>query len=328
MIVVRGLEHLPPSWLRPVVTIGNFDGVHIGHQSVLRTLVARSERIGGIPVVLTFDPHPLQVLAPDNAPRQIQTLRQKLAALAELGAGGVVVLPFTRDLAHMSARDFVTGVLRDRLHVREVHVGASFAFGYRREGSFNLLKEMGDVMGFHVEKVHQVQFRGNRVSSTMVRQALITGQVSLARRLLGRPFSLEGEVVHGMGIGAGIRVPTANLSASNELRPRHGVYVTVFRVNGKSYESVTNIGTRPTVTRQMTGPVTIESHILDFDGDLYGVAAELDFLLRVREERRFASPDALASRIQRDITVARRYFGWVRRMKPGMLREGVGIAPA
>ena len=328
MIVVRGLERLPVSWLRPIVTIGNFDGVHLGHQSLLRALAARAKNIGGVPIVLTFDPHPLQVLAPDNAPRQIQTLRQKLGALAEHGTESVVILPFTRDLARMSARDFVARILCERLHVREIHVGASFAFGYRREGSFNLLKEMGDVMGFQVEKIHQVQFRGNRVSSTMVRQALVTGQVALARRLLGRPFSLEGEVVHGTGIGAGIRVPTANISPCNELSPRHGVYVTVFRTNGKSYQSVTNIGTRPTVTGQIAGPVTIESHILDFDGDLYGAPVELDFLLRLREERRFVSTDALASRIQRDVAAARRYFAWAGRVQPQPVACLVRNAPA
>ncbi len=315
MIVVRGLDHLPGSWFRPIVTIGNFDGVHLGHQSLLRALAARAQDIGGVPIVLTFDPHPLQVLAPDNAPRQIQTLRQKLGALAELGTEGAVILPFTRNLARMSARDFVIRILCEQLHVREIHVGASFAFGYRREGSFNLLKEMGDVRGFQVEKIHQVQFRGSRVSSTMVRQALVTGQVALARRLLGRPFSLEGEVVHGSGVGAGIRVPTANVSSCNELSPRHGVYITIFRTNGKCYQSVTNIGTRPTVTGQTAGPVTIESHILDFDGDLYGAPVEMDFLLRLREERRFASTDALAARIQRDVEATRRYFAWVGRAR-------------
>ncbi len=328
MIAVRGLEPLPESWSRPIVTIGNFDGVHLGHQSLLRALAARARDIGGAPVVLTFDRHPLQVLAPDNAPRQIQTLRQRLGALAELGIEGVVILPFTRELAHMSARDFVTRILCERLHVREIHVGASFAFGYRREGSFNLLKEMGDVRGFQVEKIHQVQFRGNRVSSTMVRQALVTGQVALARRLLGRPFSLGGEVVHGSGIGAGILVPTANISLFNELSPRHGVYITVFRTNGKFYQSVTNIGTRPTVTGQIAGPVTIESHILDFDGDLYGAPVELDFLLRLREERRFASTDALASRIQRDIAAARRYFAWVGRVQAQPAARGIRDASA
>jgi len=325
MIVVRGLEHMPGDWPRPVITIGNFDGVHLGHQHLMRTLVSRAREVGGVAIVVTFEPHPLQVLAPDNAPGQLQTLSQKLAALGALGIEGVVVLSFTRELARMSARDFVTSILHERIRAREIHVGPSFAFGHRREGSFNLLKEMGDVMGFQVEKVHQVQFRGSRVSSTMVRQALVTGQVALARRLLGRPFSMAGEVVHGSGTGAGISVPTANIASPNELSPRNGVYVTVLRMNGRAWKSVTNIGFRPTVTRQDSGPVTLEAHALDFRGDLYGASVELDFLLRLREERRFFSTDALVSRIQKDIAAARRYFSWVERLAPETISARCGL---
>ena len=321
MKVVYGLEHLPQALPRPVLTIGNFDGVHLGHQSLMRTLVARAAATGGSSLVLTFDPHPLQVLAPENAPRQIQTLGQKLAALDVLGIDVVVVLPFTRDLAHMGAREFVTAVLCEGLRAREIHVGASFAFGHRREGSFNLLKEMGEELGFLVEKIHQVQFRGTRVSSTMVRQALISGQAGLARRLLGRPFALEGEIVHGAAVGTDLRVPTANLLSQNELIPRTGVYVTFLNLDGRRWESVTNIGTRPTLTRQLAGPLTLETHVLDFDKELYGAQVCVEFLLRLREERRFESTEALVSRIRKDVAVARRFFKWVRRVTPGCLSE-------
>jgi riboflavin kinase/FMN adenylyltransferase len=321
MKVVHGLEQLPHSLPRPVLTIGNFDGVHLGHQSLMRTLVARATATGGSSLVLTFDPHPLQVLAPDNAPRQIQTLDQKLAALGALGIDVVVVLPFTRDLAHMDAREFVTGILVGRLHAREVHVGASFAFGHRREGSFNLLKEMGEEFGFLVEKIHQVQFRGTRVSSTMVRQALVSGQAGLARRFLGRPFALEGEIVHGAAVGTSLRVPTANLSARNELIPRTGVYVTFLKLDGRRHKSVTNIGTRPTVTGQLAGPLTIETHVLDFEKELYGAQACVEFLIRLREEQRFGSTGTLVSRIRKDVAAARRFFEWVRRVAPGCLSE-------
>ena len=316
MKVVYGLEHLPQAWPRPVITIGNFDGVHLGHQSLMRTLVARAAATGGSSLVLTFDPHPLQVLAPDNAPRQIQTLGQKLAALDALGIDVVVVLPFTRDLAHMGAREFVTNILCERLRAREIHVGASFAFGHRRDGSFNLLKEMGEELGFLVEKIHQVQFRGTRVSSTMVRQALISGQAGLARRLLGRPLALEGEVVHGAAVGSGLRVPTANLQAWNELIPRTGVYVSFLTLEGRRWKSVTNIGTRPTLTGELSGPLTVETHVLDFDGELYGAQVCVEFLLRLREERRFASTEALVSRIRKDVAAARRFFEWVWRVVP------------
>ena len=319
MKVVYGLDQLPQALPRPVLTIGNFDGVHLGHQSLMRTLVARAAALGGSSVVLTFDPHPLQVLAPDNAPRQIQTLSQKLAALDTLGIDIAIVLPFTRDLAHMRAREFVTDILVGRLRTQEVHVGASFAFGHRREGSFNLLKEMGEEFGFLVEKIHQVQFRGTRVSSTLVRQALISGQSGLARRLLGRPFALEGEIVHGAAVGASLKVPTANLQARNELIPRTGVYVTFLNLDGRRWKSVTNVGTRPTITGQLAGPATVETHVLDFEKELYGAQVCVEFLLRLREERRFESPEALVSRIGRDVATARRFFEWVRRVAPGCL---------
>jgi riboflavin kinase / FMN adenylyltransferase len=321
MRVVHGLEGLPRTLPRSVLTIGNFDGVHLGHQSLMRTLVARAAAIGGSSLVLTFDPHPLQVLAPDNAPRQIQTLSQKLAALAALGIDVVVVLPFTRDLAHMGARGFVTDILVRRLQTREIHVGASFAFGHRREGSFNLLKEMGEEFGFVVEKIHQVQFRGTRVSSTLVRQALISGQAGLARRFLGRPFALEGEIVHGAAVGTSLTVPTANLLTRNELIPRTGVYVTFLDLEGRRWKSVTNIGTRPTLTGQSGGPVTVETHVLDFEKELYGARVCVEFLVRVREERRFESTEALVSRIKKDVATAHRFFEWVRRVAPGCLSD-------
>ncbi len=321
MKVLYGLDQLPQALPRPVLTIGNFDGIHLGHQSLMRTLVARAAAVGGPSVVLTFDPHPLQVLAPDNAPRQIQTLSQKLAALDALGIDVAIVLPFTRDLAHMRAREFITDILVGRLRTQEVHVGASFAFGHRREGSFNLLKEMGEEFGFLVEKIHQVQFRGTRVSSTLVRQALISGQAGLARRLLGRPFALEGEIVHGAAVGASLKVPTANLQARNELIPRTGVYVTFLNLDGRRWKSVTNVGTRPTITGQFAGPATVETHVLDFEKELYGAQVCVEFLLRVREERRFESPEALVSRISRDVATARRFFEWVRHAAPGCLAD-------
>ncbi len=321
MRVVHGLEGLPQTLPRPVLTIGNFDGVHLGHQSLMRTLVARAAAIGGSSLVLTFDPHPLQVLAPDNAPRQIQTLSQKLAALGALGIDVVVVLPFTRDLARMGAREFVADILVRRLQTREIHVGASFAFGHRREGSFNLLKEMGEEFGFLVEKIHQVQFRGTRVSSTMVRQALISGQAGLARRFLGRPFALDGEIVHGAAVGTSLKVPTANLVTRNELIPRTGVYVTFLDLDGRRWKSVTNIGTRPTLTGQSGGPLTVETHVLDFEKELYGARVCVEVLMRVREERRFESTEALVSRIKKDVATARRFFEWVQRVAPGCLSD-------
>jgi riboflavin kinase/FMN adenylyltransferase len=314
MKVIYRLEELAPEYPAPVVTIGNFDGVHLGHQNLMRDLVARAAKMGGTPVVVTFHPHPLQVLAPNNAPLQIQTLDQRLAVLESLGIPLVVVIPFSMQLAQTSARDFALRTLWEGLHIREVYVGPNFAFGHRRQGSFNLLKEIGEEKGFLTGKIHQVQFRGNRVSSTAIRQALISGQVGLARRLLARPYALEGSIIHGTGIGARLNVPTANLQTPNDLIPRRGVYVTMLKIDGRLFRSVTNIGIRPTINREGAPSVSIETHVLDFNQDVYGKKAAIEFLVHLREERRFSGEQDLVARIQKDIGNARRYFHWLERM--------------
>lgn len=311
MKVIYRLEDLAPEYPSPIATIGNFDGVHLGHRNLIRDLVSRAEKIGGTPVVVTFHPHPLQVLAPNNAPLQIQTIEQKLSIIESLGIPLVVVIPFNMQLAQTSARNFAIEFW-ERLRFREIYVGPNFAFGNRRQGSINLLKEIGEEKGFIAGKIHQVQFRGNRVSSTAIRQALISGQVGLARRLLDRPYALKGVIVHGTGTGTKLNIPTANLQTSNELIPRRGVYVSFFTVEGRQYEAVTNIGFRPTVTD--TASLSIETHLFDFDRDIYGQDATLEFLMRLRDERRFSGMGELVERIQKDKENARRYFQWLGRI--------------
>jgi riboflavin kinase/FMN adenylyltransferase len=315
MKVFKRLEDFPGNFPKPVATIGNFDGVHLGHQHLIRDLVERAEKIGGTPTVITFHPHPLQVLAPDNAPRQMQTLEQKLATIELYGIRLVIVIPFDRDFAQIRAHDFAVKILWGLLHLHEVYVGPNFAFGHRREGSFNLLKEIGEEKGFLVGKIHQVQFRGSRVSSTAVRQALVSGQVALARRLLGRPFSLEGPVVHGERIGEEIQFPTANVQAVNELAPRKGVYITRIALDDRRYPAVTNIGTRPTVTgTDEEAETSIETHILDFRENLYGRKLTVEFLARLRDEHRFPNLEALAGQIRRDVAQTRRYFRYMEKI--------------
>jgi riboflavin kinase / FMN adenylyltransferase len=308
MKVISRLEDLVPIYPSPIVTVGNFDGVHLGHQNLMRDLITHAARIGGTPVVITFHPHPLQVLAPNNAPLQIQTLDQKLAILESLGIPLVVVIPFNMELAQTSARDFCIE-LWHRLRHKEIYVGPNFAFGHRRQGSFNLLKEIGEEKGFMAGKIHQVQFRGNRVSSTAIRQALISGQVGLARRLLARPYALHGSIVHGTGTGTKLQIPTANLQTFNELIPRRGVYVTLSSVDGRRYSGVTNIGFRPTVTE--TASLSIETHLFDFNRDVYGKDAALEFLIRLRDEHRFSGSAELLEQIRKDKENARRYFQWL-----------------
>jgi riboflavin kinase / FMN adenylyltransferase len=312
MRVVYGLEELPHEFPLPIVTIGNFDGLHRGHQELMKGLVARATQVGGTSTVVTFHPHPLQLLAPRNAPRQIQTLHQKLELMESLGVQLVVVLQFDGELAAMSAEGFAEKVLCDTLRVHEVYVGPNFAFGHRREGGVTLLKEIGEARGFTVGKIPEIRFRGTRVSSTAVRRALIDGHVALARRLLARPFELEGEVVHGSAVGAGIGVRTANLLTPGELVPRRGVYVSFLISDAGRLPAVTNIGVRPTLTGGgEASPVSIETHALDFQDDLYGRQVRLQFMTRLRDERRFPGPQALLAQIHRDISRARRYFDWV-----------------
>jgi len=328
MKVLRSLQDLPHGCPRPIATIGNFDGVHLGHQRLLQDLVERAAVLDATPAVVTFHPHPLQVLAPQNAPRQIQTLHQKLLFFESCGIKLVLVIPFTPDFALTGARDFACRILWEKMQLQEIYVGPNFAFGHRREGSFNLLKEIGEERGFMVGKIHQVQFRGSRVSSTAVRQALVAGQVALARRLLGRPFSLEGEVAHGTATGGELKVRTANLQTRNELIPRNGVYVSAMILEGQRLKSVTNVGVRPTITGG-DAPVSIETHVLDFDRDIYGRAVHLEFLLRLRGERRFPDRDALVAQIKTDISRARRFFRWCAVVAPsrGYRESSIPAAP-
>jgi len=325
MKILRGLGELPHGCSQPVASIGNFDGVHVGHRKLMGDLVARSRAIGGTPTIVTFDPHPLDVLAPDNAPRRIQTFTQKAGIIESLGIELLLVIPFTREFARTGARDFVRHFLHEKFNLSEIYVGQNFAFGHRREGSFNLLKEMGQELGFHVGTIQLRSFRGARVSSTAVRQALVQGQVALARRLLGRPFSLEGEVVRGAATGALIRFPTANIRTGNDLVPRRGVYVTLLSVDRCPLRSVTNIGVRPTLTAASgEPPLTIESHVLDFSENIYGRRVRLEFLVHLREERRFGSVGALAAQIAADVGRARRYFRWAEAAWRRPLPEGAG----
>jgi riboflavin kinase/FMN adenylyltransferase len=314
MKVLHRLAPLPGEYPKPVASIGNFDGVHLGHQQLMRDLVDRAAKIGGTPTVITFHPHPLQVLAPNNAPRQLQTLEQKLATIESLGIQLAIVVPFDLQLARTSARDFVNDVLCDKLQLKEIYVGPNFAFGHRREGSFNLLKEIGAERGFQVGKIHQVQFRGSRVSSTAVRQAVISGQAGLVRRLLARPYSISGTVIHGTSVGAGIRVPTANMDTVNELIPRKGVYVTLITIGGSRHCGVTNIGVRPTIGQEGGArPMTIETHILEFNQNIYDRKVTLEFLVRLRDERRFPNTESLVAQIRKDVRRAERFLAACRR---------------
>jgi riboflavin kinase/FMN adenylyltransferase len=289
---------------RTVITIGNFDGVHLGHRAILARVVQRARELGGQAVAVTFDPHPLKLLRPEMALPLLTTPEQKLNLLAGCGLDAVVVLPFTREFAALPARDFVTGYFCERLRVREVVIGHDYAFGRGREGNIDLLKEMGTGHGFTVQVVWAVEADSAVVSSSLIRALLRLGKVAEGGRLLGRPYGVAGTVVRGKGRGAKLLgVPTANIRPVNELLPASGIYAVKVRRGAAILPGVANIGTCPTFDNC---EFTLEVHLLDFDGDLYGEDLGVDFVARLREERRFPSIEALAAQIHADIAVARR----------------------
>ncbi len=289
-----------------VLTLGVFDGLHLGHQLVMRTVVERARSVEAIPTVITFDPHPRAVLHPESAPPHLQTLDQKIESFGVMGIEQSIVINFTRDFARVSAAEFLRDVVHERLHAKEVYLGRGFAFGRNREGDINLLREVSGQLGFFADEVPEVRLRGQRISSSLIRDLLAEGRVNLARRMLGRPYGVEGRVVRGAERGRTIGFPTANLHPQNRVIPRRGVYVTATLIEGAWRRSVTNIGVRPTFESE--AEPSVETYVMDWTGDLYGDVVRVRFLHRVRDERRFASVEELKRQIDADVERARKYF--------------------
>lgn len=293
---------------RGIVTIGNFDGVHLGHQKMLRDVAERAAELDCPSVVVTFDPHPLKVLHPEGAPRMIQTLRQREEAIEACGIDALVIVPFTRDFSLTPADEFVKELLLRRLAAREIHVGERFVFGKGKGGDFALLSRLAAGQGTAVVGIEDVGDGDGPFSSTRIRRALEAGEVTKATRLLGRPHVMDGIIAKGDRMGRKIGFPTINLKAENELFPRDGVYVgtVLIRSFERTFQCVTNIGRRPTVYEDYA--TTIESYILDFSSDVYGEPIRLSFLERLRDEMTFASMLELTAQIRRDVESTRRYF--------------------
>jgi riboflavin kinase/FMN adenylyltransferase len=310
MKVFRSPSDVPPAFGPSVIAIGNFDGMHAGHREIMRRVTAWSRSKGYIPAVLTFDPHPARVLAPDRAPKLLMTIDQRLRTMESAGIEAVLLLPFSFDFAKLTPEEFVDRILSQTLQVRGVLVGEDFRFGYKQSGNVETLRMLGLRFGFELDAVPGIERRGERISSSAVRKLIAEGSVSRACRMLGGPFALEGPVVKGQGIGSKQTVPTLNLAALNEVLPKTGVYVTRtldLRPSAldskRAWNSITNVGFRPTFDGE---GLTVETFLLDaLSGDPPS-RIEVAFLAFLREERKFDSPDALKSQILRDVRVAGR----------------------
>jgi phosphoribosyl 1,2-cyclic phosphate phosphodiesterase len=296
------------------LAIGNFDGIHLGHQAILRLTVDRARETNAVPTVLTFDPMPRKVLNPESAPLRISSDVQRQQWFRELGIEALVFQPFTLELSQLSPEQFAGDILARQLQVRAVLVGENFRFGHRQAGDVQLLRKLGQQLGFAVDMVPAVENRRAVISSTGIRKLVALGRVEQASRWLGRPFALTGEIVRGTGTGRKFGFPTLNLQPEQELLPARGVYVTRTLLEGESEPrpSVTNVGIRPTFQGQQ---LTVETHLIDFSGKVLSASLRLEFCRRLRAEQKFPGPQELAAQISQDIAKARRYFGLFRRFR-------------
>ena len=308
MRVIRGLHNLRPGHRGCVATIGNFDGVHLGHRAVFQRLLAKGRDLGLPATVITFEPQAMEYFAPEAAPARLTRLREKLAALQACGIERVVLLEFGHKLAQLEARAFVEELLVEGLAARHLLVGDDFRFGRGRKGDFALLRTLGAEHGFVVEDLHTITHGAERVSSTRIRETLARGELDLARHLLGRPYRICGRVAHGNQRGRTIGFPTININLHRRVSPLHGVYaVMVDGLLDRPWPGVANIGLRPTLGELPR--YLLEVHLFDFAGDLYGRHAEVEFRLKLRDEQKFASFDELRARIEVDARAARDYLG-------------------
>src|SRR5262245_60081989 len=297
----------PSSLAHPVLALGNFDGLHRGHQKIIERVKRGAAEHGGAPMAMTFDPHPPRIVRPDKAPPLLMRKAQRLDALHRAGIQCVAVVRFTRELSQWDPDTFVRTVLVEWLRVAEVWVGANFLFGHDRAGNFSLLRTLGQHYGFRAEKIDPVRYKEFVVSSTRIRRLVDAGRVDEAGALLGHTYTLSGTIVEGKHRGRELGFPTANLETPNELLPPHGVYATTLTVDGVVHAAVTNIGVNPTFGEG--AKTSIETHVLHHDGSsLYGREVQLGFVQRLRDERRFPDVDALRAEIEADCRRAERLF--------------------
>ncbi len=307
MRLIRGLAHLEPFQNGCVLTIGNFDGLHLGHKAVIEKLAEQGKKRGLPVVVLLFEPQPLEYFLGENAPSRLTRLREKVIQFATLPVDQLLVLGFNRHLANYRAEDFIKDILIDKLNVKHLVIGDDFHFGKARRGNFAMLKEAGAIYGFQVDDTHSYELNEMRISSTLIRDALGDGDLALAARMLGRDYSVCGRVAHGDKRGRTLGYPTANIEMFRKNTPIVGVYaVTMTGIDGRDYAGVANVGTRPTVDG--SSKVILETHLFDFNREIYGAYVEVHFKRKLRDEMRFQSLQQLKQQIAYDVSRARKIF--------------------
>ncbi len=307
MQVFHKLEDVPADFGTTVVSVGNFDGIHRAHRCVLGEIVKRAKTLHAKSMAVTFEPHPARILRPDSTFKLLTPTNEKLRLLVETGIDAVLLLPFSRDLSLMTPHQFTNEILKNRLRTREIHEGYNFHFGHKASGNINTLRELGREMGFEVHDYPEMRLRGEPVSSSHIRQLLREGRVSRARHLLARPFNIISTAGRGRGYGSKYTVPTINLARYEELVPKDGVYITRTRVGNECFDSVTNVGNRPTFGNDS---FAVESHLLNFHPLEVTADTEVEmyFLDRLRDEVKFPSIEALKQQIGRDVSKAQKYF--------------------
>jgi len=303
MDIIIGIENIRRKFRNPVLTLGNFDGVHLGHQRIFEDLREEARKIDGEAVVFTFDPHPLQVLSPQECPPAITPFKQKLMLLQKLGIDVVIVAAFDLDLANLTPEAFVKGVLVDKIGAKKILVGFNYFFGKNRRGNVEMLKRLGQKYGFEVKVVDAMTVNDIPVSSSKIREFIQSGKMPEAAQLLGRNYLLIGKVIWGADRGKKLGFPTANLEVLNGLYPKTGVYAVEVIMGDKTYPGVADVGYNPTFGQN---PLSVEVHILDFARDIYGEEIQLIFHERIRDEKTFENPESLAEQIRRDIDAAKK----------------------
>ncbi len=305
-ILITDLNQIFQPFSSSVLTIGNFDGIHLGHQGLFQKVRERALAIQGTSVVMTFNPHPAQILRPSKAPRQIVADENKARLIFQQGIEVVLSLPFSREFAQVPAKNFIREILLDTIGMKEIVIGYDYTFGRKREGNIHVLKELGDQWNFKVHVHPPVTIRGQLVSSTRIRELITSGAMEEAKSLLGRPFFLSGRVIRGQGIGRSVvGYPTANLETRERLLPQRGVYIVKAETPLGGFFGVTNVGFNPTFAGKH---ISVETYLFDFDRPLYDQFLTVHFLKRLRGEKTFSGPDALRAQIHKDVELARNWL--------------------